>query len=158
MQDDGIDSLDAFMAVEVNPEVRAKEVEEAKRRAEELKLRAQQRAVRTGALTSHLGMTYHHGMVHDLCEPAHAVAVSILQEGKLPKLDKILEDSDEEEEKPDAEIEVPEHKVKLIVGPGGEKIKFIQRKSKCRIQVRHGMHSYVPVVMHISASCCGEST
>ena len=81
--------------------------------------------------------------------------MSISQEGKLPKLDKILEDSDEEEEKPDAEIEVPEHKVKLIVGPGGEKIKFIQRKSKCRIQVPHGMH---PVVMHNSASCCSERT
>lgn len=57
-----------------------------------------------------------------------------MQEGKVPKLDKILEDSDEEE-LPDQEIQVPEHKVKLIVGPGGEKIKHIQRKSKCQIQV-----------------------
>ena len=57
-----------------------------------------------------------------------------LQEGKVPKLDKILEDSDEEI-LPDQEIQVPEHKVKLIVGPGGEKIKYIQRKSKCQIQV-----------------------
>ena len=55
MQDDGIDPLDAFMAVEVNPEVKAKEAEEAKRRAEELKLRAQQRAVSTGAPSLTLG-------------------------------------------------------------------------------------------------------
>lgn len=46
-----------------------------------------------------------------------------------------MEESDEEEQ-PDAEIQVPEHKVKLVVGPGGEKIKHIQRKSKCRLQVR----------------------
>jgi hypothetical protein len=31
--------------------------------------------------------------------------------------------------------QIPAHKVKLVVGPGGEKIKWIQRKSKCRIQV-----------------------
>ena len=57
-----------------------------------------------------------------------------MQEGKVPKLDKILEDSDDEI-LPDQEIQVPEHKVKLIVGQGGEKIKYIQRKSKCQIQV-----------------------
>lgn len=45
-QDDGVDPLDAFMANEVNPEVRAKEQEEAERRAAELRERAQQRAVR----------------------------------------------------------------------------------------------------------------
>lgn len=43
--------------------------------------------------------------------------------------------SDEEEEKPDEVIEVPTTKVKLIVGQGGETIKFIQKKSKCRLQV-----------------------
>lgn len=32
--------------------------------------------------------------------------------------------------------QIPSHKVKLVVGPGGEKIKWIQKKSKCRIQVR----------------------
>jgi hypothetical protein len=56
------------------------------------------------------------------------------QEGKVPKLDKILDDSDDEVV-PDKEIQVPEHKVKLIVGAGGEKIKFIQKKSKCQVQV-----------------------
>lgn len=46
-----------------------------------------------------------------------------------------MEESDEEET-PDQEIQIPEHKVKLVVGPGGDKIKYIQRKSKCRLQVR----------------------
>ena len=31
--------------------------------------------------------------------------------------------------------QIPAHKVKLVVGAGGEKIKFIQKKAKCRIQV-----------------------
>ena len=57
------------------------------------------------------------------------------QEGKVPKLQKILEEESDEEEVPDQEIQIPEHKVKLVVGPGGDKIKFIQRKSKCRLQV-----------------------
>lgn len=45
MQDDGVDPLDAFMANEVNPEVRAREEEEAKKREEELRERAKLRAV-----------------------------------------------------------------------------------------------------------------
>lgn len=45
LKDDGVDPLDAFMASEINPEVRAKEAEEAKKREEELKERAKQRAV-----------------------------------------------------------------------------------------------------------------
>ena len=36
---------------------------------------------------------------------------------------------------PPLPAQIPAHKVKLFVGAGGEKIKFIQRKSKCRIQV-----------------------
>ena len=36
--------------------------------------------------------------------------------------------------------QVPAHKVKLFVGAGGEKIKWIQRKSKCRVQVRMCLH------------------
>ncbi len=31
--------------------------------------------------------------------------------------------------------QIPSNKVKLMVGPGGEKIKEIQKKSKCRVQV-----------------------
>ena len=34
-----------------------------------------------------------------------------------------------------ASPQIPAHKVKLVVGAGGEKIKFIQKKAKCRIQV-----------------------
>lgn len=57
------------------------------------------------------------------------------QEGKIPKLNEILEDSDEEPE-PDAVVEVPLKKVKLVVGPGGERIRLIEKKSKARLQVR----------------------
>ena len=46
---------------------------------------------------------------------------------------KWLDDVDDEE-KPDEEIEVPSNKVKLIIGAGGENIKKIQKKSKCRLQ------------------------
>eukprot|EP00884_Botryococcus_braunii_P012232 jgi/Botrbrau1/21009/Bobra.0144s0025.1 len=53
----------------------------------------------------------------------------------IPSLQTIMDDSDEEE-KPDVEIQIPTNKVKLMVGPGGEKIKYIQRKAKCRIQVK----------------------
>ena len=61
----------------------------------------------------------------------------LIQEGKkVPKLDKILEEESDEDDNPDQEIQIQEHKVKLVVGPGGEKIKFIQRKSKCRLQVK----------------------
>jgi len=58
-----------------------------------------------------------------------------VQDGKIPKLDAILAESESEEE-PDMVIEVPANKVKLMVGPGGERIKLIQRKSKCRVQAR----------------------
>ena len=57
-----------------------------------------------------------------------------MQEGKkLPKLTDILESDDEPE--PDVVLEVPLKKVKLVVGPGGERIKVIERKSKARLQV-----------------------
>ena len=57
-----------------------------------------------------------------------------MQNGQIPKLSAIVEDSDSEEE-PDAVVNIPINKVKLVVGAGGEKIKYIQRKSKCRLQV-----------------------
>ena len=47
MQDNGVDPLDAFMAAEINPEVKAKEAEEAQRKEEERKALAKQIAVRT---------------------------------------------------------------------------------------------------------------
>ncbi len=59
-----------------------------------------------------------------------------LQEGKLPKPSKAAVSDSDEEETPDVEFQLPAHKVKLMIGPGGEKIKWIQRKSKCRVQAR----------------------
>lgn len=48
----------------------------------------------------------------------------------------MLEELEEEEEKPDLEIQIPANKVKLMIGPGGTKIGEIQKKSKARVQVR----------------------
>ena len=45
LQDDGVDPLDAFMASEINPEVKAKEAEERQRKEEERKQFAKQLAV-----------------------------------------------------------------------------------------------------------------
>lgn len=52
----------------------------------------------------------------------------------MEKTAPVVDDSDSEDE-PDVTIKVPAHKVKLIIGAGGEKIKWIQRKSKARVQV-----------------------
>jgi hypothetical protein len=60
-----------------------------------------------------------------------------LQAGKLPKaLAELI--ADEEEEAPDMLIQLPANKVKLVIGAGGEKVKLIQRKTKCRIQHAKG--------------------
>lgn len=59
-----------------------------------------------------------------------------------------VEDSDSEEEA-DVEIQVPENKIKLMVGAGGEKIKWIQRKSKARVQVSNQPSSNICLVR-----CC----
>ncbi|GMH34048.1 hypothetical protein BSKO_01882 [Bryopsis sp. KO-2023] len=59
----------------------------------------------------------------------------LIADGKTGKGPMVLEDSDSEEEA-DWEIEVPMNKVKLIIGPNGTKIQEIQKKSKCRIQVK----------------------
>ena len=58
-----------------------------------------------------------------------------MQDGKAPVAQPVLHESDSEEEVADEEIQLPSHKVKLIIGAGGEKIKWIQKKSKCRVQV-----------------------
>ena len=42
--------------------------------------------------------------------------------------------ADDDEEKPDLELEIPSNKLKLVIGPGGETIKQIEKRSKCRIQ------------------------
>lgn len=62
-----------------------------------------------------------------------------LQDGKkaaVPKLDELLAPDSDSEEEPDVELQLPANKVKYMVGQGGDKIKYIQRKTKCRIQVR----------------------
>jgi transcription antitermination factor NusA-like protein len=58
-----------------------------------------------------------------------------LKAGKVPSAAKHLEEHEEAEEVAALEFEVPRHKVKLIIGAGGERIKLIQRKTKTRIQV-----------------------
>lgn len=47
-----------------------------------------------------------------------------------------LEEEEDEEAEPDLVVEVPKHKVKLIIGAGGENIKQVQRRTHTRIQVR----------------------
>lgn len=64
---------------------------------------------------------------------------SHLQDGQkpaIPKLDELLAPDTDSEEEPDLEMQLPANKVKYMVGQGGDKIKYIQRKTKCRIQVR----------------------
>ena len=73
-----------------------------------------------------------HLTLHSVC--CQLAVCRCFQNGQIPKLSALEVDSDSEEE-PDAVIHVPINKVKLVVGPGGEKIKHIQRKSKCRLQV-----------------------
>lgn len=59
-----------------------------------------------------------------------------MKAGKVPTAAKVLDEDEEPEEVPTLEFEVPRHKVKLMIGAGGERIKMIQRKTKTRIQVR----------------------
>lgn len=65
-----------------------------------------------------------------------------MQEGKkdaIPKLDTLLAPDTDSEEEPDVVLQIPANKVKYMVGQGGDKIKYIQRKTKCRVQV--GAHN-----------------
>ena len=53
----------------------------------------------------------------------------------------MLADIDAEiEEKPDETVEIPDNKVKLVIGAGGENIRRIQKKSGCRLQVKKKKH------------------
>lgn len=58
-----------------------------------------------------------------------------LEQGKPIKTIAELEAMEEEEPEADQEIEIPTNKVKLVIGNNGDKIKWIERKSKCHIQV-----------------------
>lgn len=70
-----------------------------------------------------------------------------IKAGKDPTAACTIED-EEPEAVPDLEIQVPKHKVKLIVGAGGERIKSIQRKSKTRIQVWMSSSLYQGTPVH----------
>ncbi|GLI64258.1 hypothetical protein VaNZ11_007460 [Volvox africanus] len=70
-------------------------------------------------------------------EERRKLAEKIVSGKGPPSLDILAEsDDDDPDANPDMEIQIPSNKVKLMIGPGGEKIKEIQRKSKCRIQVK----------------------
>jgi ElaB/YqjD/DUF883 family membrane-anchored ribosome-binding protein len=105
--DDEIDPLDAYMANEVLPEVTERVLAEARAKAEARLRRAEELAAAAEA-----GVT--------AAPRADAAAAA---------------SDDDDEEKPYETIEVPTSKVKLIVGAGGENIKWIQKKSKARLQV-----------------------
>ena len=59
-----------------------------------------------------------------------------LAAGRKTAAAKVLDEEEEPDEVPTLEFEVPQHKVKLIIGAGGERIKQIQRKTHTRIQVQ----------------------
>ena len=108
-EDPDVDPLDAFMASTIDPEVRRREEEEA--------------AVKRDAMLR------------------RANEIKLAREsGKEVKARAdaaMLEDIDAEtEDRPDECIELPDNKVKLVIGAGGENIKRIQKKSNCRLQVR----------------------
>ena len=107
--DDDVDPLDAFMAAEINPEVRRREEEEAKAKRDAMLRRANEiKAARESG------------------KEVRARADATM-----------LADIDAEiEEKPDETVEIPDNKVKLVIGAGGENIKRIQKKSNCRLQVK----------------------
>lgn len=69
-------------------------------------------------------------------EAARVAAAAALAAGKKLPSQLALEESSDEEPEPDLEIKIPTNRVKLLVGPGGETIKNIQRKSKARIQIK----------------------
>lgn len=107
--DDDVDPLDAFMAAEINPEVRRREEEEAKAKRDAMLRRANEiKAARESG------------------KEVRARADATM-----------LADIDAEiEEKPDETVEIPDNKVKLVIGAGGENIRRIQKKSNCRLQVK----------------------
>lgn len=80
------------------------------------------------------------------------------QEGKKeadPKLDTLLAPDTDSEEEPDVELQIPANKIKYMVGQGGDKIKYIQRKTKCRVQV--SSKSVLSMCFLISVFVCATS-
>jgi hypothetical protein len=84
--------------------------------------------------------------------------------GKLPKsIQELIED--DEEPKPDMELQIPENKLKLVIGAGGERIKMIERQSKCRIQhakasvdLNRGFGVKVPLFGSNTGTITGENS
>ena len=58
-----------------------------------------------------------------------------MKRGQIPKALKELID-DEDEERPDLEVTIPAKAVKRVIGPSGETIKGMEKKSGCKIQVK----------------------
>jgi hypothetical protein len=59
-----------------------------------------------------------------------------VKRGQIPKsLKELIEDADVED-RPDLEVAIPAKAVKRVIGPSGETIKGIEKKSGCRIQVK----------------------
>lgn len=102
-----MDALDAFMRSEVLPEV-------VERVAAEAAAKMAARAARAEALA--------------------AAAAAGLPPPPLPGAE-LGSEGEEEAEAPALVLEVPTARVKLLVGAGGETIKWLQKKSKARIQV-----------------------
>lgn len=60
----------------------------------------------------------------------------VMKRGQIPKsLRELIEDPDAED-RPDLEVTIPAKAVKRVIGPSGEIVKGIEKKSGCRIQVK----------------------
>ena len=64
-----------------------------------------------------------------------ALAATLAAGKPIPAL-KALQEEEEEEPPADLEIRIPTSKVKLVIGPGGSKVKEIQDRTKCRVQIK----------------------
>jgi len=102
------DALDAYMATTVLPEV-------AQRSAAEAAAKLQARLARAA----------------ELAEAAASGVAAAPRAGAAVA----EEEEDADEEQPELVIQVLTSKVKLLVGAGGENIKAIAKKSKCRLQI-----------------------
>lgn len=70
---------------------------------------------------------------------------AMVKKGHIPKsLREIIQDPDHEEMKADLEVKIPASKIKRVIGPGGEIIRGIEKRSKCKIQ-----HTKSDMSMHL---------
>lgn len=154
-----VDPLDAFMASEVLPEVQAKEAEEKRRAAEERGrlLEALHDELDGGGCVlgpfgdasteaaSGFGRRPTGGAPGSAPCSSSSVATDPAAASSRPRpvraplsdaaLRRLLGSSeDDDEPPPDLIVTVPLSKVKLVIGPGGETIKAIEKRTHCRIQ------------------------